>query len=91
MSSGLLDEVKQLQKWRHLHSLNTVGYKELFQYLDGQMSLEEAVEKIKQHTRNYAKRQMTWFRNQQDFLFFKPEQIDEMKSYLISTIETYSE
>jgi tRNA dimethylallyltransferase len=64
MQSGLLDEVKSLMPLRHANALQTVGYKELFAYLDGAYSLEEAVNKIKQHTRNYAKRQETWFRNQ---------------------------
>jgi tRNA dimethylallyltransferase len=66
MSDGLLDEVKSLQPYRHLNALQTVGYTELFDHLDGKMSLDEAVEKIKQNTRNYAKRQLTWLRKEQD-------------------------
>lgn len=62
MQEGLLDEVKQLYPLRHLKNLQTVGYAELFDYLDDKCTLDEAVEKIKQHTRNYAKRQMTWFK-----------------------------
>lgn len=64
MESGLLNEVRELFPYRHLNALQTVGYTELFQYLEGKMSLEMAVEKIKQHTRNYAKRQITWFRKE---------------------------
>lgn len=65
MESGLLEEVKSLQARgynRSLNSLNTVGYRELFDYLDGRISLERAVELIKQNTRRFAKRQLTWFR-----------------------------
>ena len=62
MEQGLLEEAKALYPKRHLNALNTVGYKELFAYFDGQCSLEEAIEQIKIHTRQYAKRQMTWLR-----------------------------
>ena len=62
MEQGLLEEAKGLYPKRHLNALNTVGYKELFAYFDGQCTLEEAVEQIKIHTRQYAKRQMTWLR-----------------------------
>jgi len=56
MNAGLLEEVKHLYPYRHLNALQTVGYRELFEYIDGHVSLEEAVSKIKQHTRYYAKR-----------------------------------
>lgn len=62
MEQGLLDEVRGLLPYRHLNALNTVGYKELFDYLDGKCSLEQAVTDIKTHTRRYAKRQLTWFK-----------------------------
>ena len=62
MAEGLLDEAKALYPFKHLNALQTVGYTELFAHFDGEMTLDEAVDKIKQHTRNYAKRQMTWFR-----------------------------
>ncbi|MBL7817426.1 MAG: tRNA (adenosine(37)-N6)-dimethylallyltransferase MiaA [Saprospiraceae bacterium] len=62
MTEGLLDEAQTLYPFRHLNALQTVGYTELFAHFDGQMTLTEAVDKIKQHSRNYAKRQMTWFR-----------------------------
>lgn len=82
MQQGLLDEVKQLQNFRHLNALKTVGYKELYDYLDGALTLAQAVDKIKQHTRNYAKRQLTWFRNQDEFEEFEPEDIEKIKAYL---------
>ncbi len=53
---------------KHLNALNTVGYKELFQHFEGVYAYKEAIEKIQQHTRNYAKRQLTWFRNESDFI-----------------------
>lgn len=62
MEAGLLEEAKQLYPHRNLNALNTVGYKEIFEYLDGNCSLERAVEDIKTHTRRYAKRQLTWFK-----------------------------
>lgn len=64
MEQGLLEEARGLYPQRHLNSLNTVGYKELFQYFEGLCSLEEAVEKIKVNTRRYAKRQITWFKRE---------------------------
>jgi tRNA dimethylallyltransferase len=72
MDDGLLDEVNALLPYRDLPALNTVGYKELFAHLDGACGLEEAVEKIKQHTRNYAKRQITWMRRHSDWEWFEP-------------------
>ncbi len=66
MIAGLLSEVENLLPYRNCAALQTVGYKELFEYLDGKYSLEKAIEKIKQHTRNYAKRQMTWFKRDKE-------------------------
>ena len=62
IEDGLLEEVKSVHPYKHLASLNTVGYKELFTFLDGECSLDEAIELIKRNTRRYAKRQLTWFR-----------------------------
>jgi tRNA dimethylallyltransferase len=64
MADGLLEEVRGLLPCRHLNALNTVGYKELFDYFDGKCSLEQAVTDIKTHTRRYAKRQITWFKRE---------------------------
>jgi tRNA dimethylallyltransferase len=66
MDDGLLEEAKAVYPLRHLNSLQTVGYKELFGYLDGEYDLQRAVELIRQNTRHYAKRQMTWFRRDKD-------------------------
>ncbi len=78
MAEGLLDEVKSVYQYRQLNPLNTVGYKELFDYLDGKCTLEQAVEQIKISTRQYAKRQMTWLRKNDDYQWFTIEQTDEM-------------
>jgi tRNA dimethylallyltransferase len=67
MSEGLLEEVRGLSELKHLNALNTVGYKELFNYFEGKSNLEDAVNLIKQHTRNYAKRQITWW-NKDEFI-----------------------
>jgi len=67
IEAGLLEEVKSLLPLRDSAALQTVGYRELFDHIDGLYSLEEAIEKIKQHTRNYAKRQLTWFRNKGNY------------------------
>ncbi len=71
MDHGLLDEAKSLYPFKHLNALNTVGYKELFDYMDGKLSLEQAVEDIKTHTRRYAKRQMTWFNRDGGYTFYE--------------------
>ncbi|HMR93850.1 MAG TPA: tRNA (adenosine(37)-N6)-dimethylallyltransferase MiaA [Chitinophagaceae bacterium] len=78
MEKGLLDEVRQLQPFRNLNALQTVGYQELFDYLDGNISLAEAVAQIQQNTRRYAKRQLTWFRKDEAYSWFSPGQVQEM-------------
>jgi tRNA dimethylallyltransferase len=70
MENGLLDEVKTLKDRKHLNALNTVGYKELFKYLDGEWTLEFAVSEIKKNSRRFAKRQLTWFRKNEDIIWF---------------------
>jgi tRNA dimethylallyltransferase len=76
IESGLLDEVKNIQKRGYsekLTALNTFGYKEIFSYLKGEISLEKGIELIKQHTRNYAKRQLTWFRADKEIIWIDME------------------
>lgn len=82
MDSGLLDEVRSLLPHRDKPPLLTVGYAELFDYLDGKYTLETATDKIKQHTRRYAKRQLTWFRRDTDTRWFAPEATAEIIAYL---------
>ncbi len=86
ISDGLVDEVRSLLPLRSYNSLNTVGYKEIFNFLDGTMTLPDAIVKIKQHTRNYAKRQMTWFKNA-DFMHVDPNNIEEIISLIHSKIK----
>ena len=75
LKQGLLEEAKTLYPKRHLNALNTVGYKELFAYFDGQCTLAEAVEQIKVHTRQYAKRQMTWLRKDSSYKWIIPNKM----------------
>ncbi len=75
MTDGLLDEALRMLPYRDCNSLNTVGYKELFAYFDGKMTLEEAVEKIKRNTRVYAKKQMTWFKKDERIHWFHPNEL----------------
>lgn len=82
MKQGLLEEVKQLYLHKKLHTLNTVGYTELFDFIEDKISLEDAVALIKQNTRNYAKRQMTWFKKDDGIKWFHPEQKEEIISYI---------
>lgn len=82
MEDGLLDEVKSLINKRNTNALNTVGYKELFDYLDGRWSLDEAVERIKGNTRRYARKQLTWYKRDADMRWFHPDNIEEILNYL---------
>ena len=79
---GLIEEAMTLYKFRHLRSLQTVGYQELFAHFDGQYSESEALNKIKQHSRNYAKRQITWFRNQGNWHKTNPADIASIISWV---------
>jgi tRNA dimethylallyltransferase len=87
INSGLIDEVKSLQHKNKKNALNTVGYKELFSYLENKISLQEAIDLIKQNSRRYAKRQLTWFNHQGDFETFEPNEIEKIKSYINIIIE----
>jgi len=78
MEGGLLDEVRRLYPFRQENALNTVGYKELFRYFDGEWELPYAVEKIKKNTRDYAKKQMTWFAHDIEIKWFHPDQMEEI-------------
>jgi tRNA dimethylallyltransferase len=82
IAKGLEKEVKDLLPFRHLNALQTVGYAEMFDYLDGKISREAAAELIKQHTRQYAKRQMTWFKKDKETVWFYPSEWDEIMKYI---------
>jgi tRNA dimethylallyltransferase len=78
MVDGLLEEAKEVQHLRGYTALKTVGYRELFEYLDGQVTLDEAVDLIKRHTRKFARKQLTWFRKENQYRWFAPSQIKEI-------------
>ena len=82
VSQGLVSEVKSLLNFRESNALNTIGYKEIFEYLDGNDSLENCIEKIKVNSRRYAKRQLTWFRSKSYIKWFKKTNVEEIIDYI---------
>ena len=82
MADGLLDEVRSLYQKKELNALNTVGYKELFDYIDGRWSLEEAVERIKGNTRRYARKQLTWYKKDPQICWFNVNEGNKMINYI---------
>jgi tRNA dimethylallyltransferase len=82
MEQGLLQEVKQLVPHKQLNALQTVGYTELFDHLDGKITLQHAIDQIKANTRHYAKRQMTWFRKDASIQWFSPDGVNEIVTLL---------
>lgn len=82
MADGLLDEARRVYPLRHLNSLNTVGYKELFAYFDGTMTLDQAIEKIKRNTRVYSKKQVTWYKKDPDMHWFSPDDKEAIIEYI---------
>jgi tRNA dimethylallyltransferase len=87
MAQGLLQEAGDLIKFRQVNALNTVGYKELFGYLDGRHTLPEAIEMIKGHTRQFARRQLTWFRKNEDIRWYLPDDAESIFKYLQSIVK----
>ncbi|HLO70549.1 MAG TPA: tRNA (adenosine(37)-N6)-dimethylallyltransferase MiaA [Flavipsychrobacter sp.] len=82
MENGLLDEVRNLYSLRHLKNLQTVGYSELFEHIEGLYTLQEAIDKIKQNTRHYAKRQMTWFRKDKEMHWLQADDLQVVDKIL---------
>lgn len=82
MAKGLLKEVQSLISYKHLNALQTVGYKELFDHLEINSDLKSAIDLIKQNTRKYAKRQLTWFNRDKEIKWFEPDNIEEIMSYI---------
>lgn len=80
--AGLENEVRSLKEFRHLNALHTVGYSEFFEYFDGNTSYNEAIDLIKQHTRNFAKRQLTWFNKDADIQWFTPYDFEKIVQYI---------
>jgi len=87
IENGLLEEVKSVIKYRNLAPLNTVGYKEIFNYLDGKCELETAIELIKQNSRRYAKRQITWFKRHPESIWLDFTDIDDLTTKILNSIE----
>ena len=87
IEEGLIDEAKSIFEYRHYNSLNTVGYKELFEHFEGNISLEKAIELIKRNSRRYAKRQLSWFRRDEEIEWFHPDQETEVLQYIEDKIK----
>ena len=85
--NGLVEEVRANLKHRDLQPLNTVGYKEIFEYLDDNISLERAIELVKQNTRRYAKRQLTWLRKEQEAHWLVPDTQEKMIQFILSILQ----
>ena len=86
MAEGLEQEARKLYPMRHLNSLNTVGYKEMFNYIDGVWSLDEAVERIKGNTRRYARKQLTWYKRDDDIVWFDAAETEIINNYLVDKL-----
>lgn len=87
IEQGLIEEVKSFEHLKHHNSLNTVGYKEIFKYLDGEWELPFAIDKIKQNTRIYSRKQVTWYRKDGDIVWFHPNNVKEIIGYIDSRIK----
>ena len=88
ISEGLIDEVKSVYKYKELNSLNTVGYKEIIQYLDGNWTLDYAIDKIKQNSRIYSRKQMTWFKRDNEINWFNPDNEEDIMEFIESKTKT---
>ena len=86
IDEGLVEEARSVYPYRHLNSLNTVGYKEIFNHLDGTWTLPFAIEKIKQNSRIYSRKQMTWFKRDADIAWFHPDETDKIEAYIQENI-----
>ena len=90
IEEGMIEEALQVYPKRTLNSLNTVGYKELFEYLDGLTTLDEAIFKIQSNTRRYARKQLTWYKKDTAFQWFNPDNIEEILNYVHTMISNTS-
>ncbi|WP_373727721.1 tRNA (adenosine(37)-N6)-dimethylallyltransferase MiaA [Bacteroides heparinolyticus] len=87
IKDGLEEEAHKVYPLRHLTSLSTVGYREMFAYFDGQFTLEEAIERIQGHTRQYARKQLTWLKRDESIRWFQPDEWDEILQYVMSEMK----
>lgn len=90
IEEGMIEEAQKVYPKRSLNSLNTVGYKELFEYLDGLTTLDEAIFKIQSNTRKYARKQLTWYKKDVAYQWFNPNNIEEILNYIHATIPNTS-
>ena len=90
IEEGMIEEAQKVYPKRSLNSLNTVGYKELFEYLDGLTTLNEAIFKIQSNTRKYARKQLTWYKKDVAFQWFNPDNVEEILNYIHTTIPNTS-
>lgn len=86
LEMGLEQEVRSLMPYRNTNALNTVGYKEMFAYFDGAMTLEQAADKIRQNSRIYSRKQMTWFKRDEEIKWFEPGQMSEIMNYIEKSV-----
>ncbi len=82
IDAGLINEVSKLYNFRNLNSLNTVGYKEIFDYLDGLLTLDESIRQIQSNSRRYMRKQLTWFRRDDSIKWFNPNNVEEILKYI---------
>lgn len=86
MGLGLEQEARNMLSYRDLNALNTVGYKEMFQYFDGAIPLEEAIRQIQSNSRRYARKQLTWYKRDAGIMWFNPENVNEITNYIDSRL-----
>jgi tRNA dimethylallyltransferase len=85
---GMIDEAKRVLPYKHCNALNTVGYKELFEYFEGALSLDEAIAKIKSNTRRYARKQLTWYKRDASVTWFEPSQNKQIIQHILNEMQT---
>lgn len=87
MDRGLLDEARRVYSYRHLNALNTVGYKELFRYFDGEWTLDFALDKVRRNSRVYSRKQMTWFRRDPSIQWFSPDDMVKIRNFITKQLD----
>ena len=86
IENGLIEEVRQLYPFKHLNSLNTVGYKEFFAHFDGEYDINKAIELVKRNSRRYAKKQLTWFKRDKEIKWYHPQNCDKIINFIEQNI-----
>ena len=86
VEQGIVEEARKMLPYRSEKALNTIGYKELFRYFDGDIPLDEAIRQIQSNSREYARKQLTWFKKDKDVTWFHPDQTDDIIHYIDSKL-----